>query len=179
MAHGEDEISSHEVNHPPQRVPLSHQHLIDRLHRRFGKAKVGLASVPFADVTVDEQACSAYGLCAFFCPTAALHFGTSVYGFAIHFRPDHCINCDLCKVACPEDAIRIDESVNVVRLMNQEGITLVEGELAACSVCGAEIAQRNDNSLYHSCRHGAGRVTSLHDGADLMADLLSRLTLPS
>lgn len=162
----------------PQRVPPSHLLLLDRLRQMSsdGDRLLTADSTPFADIEIDVQACSACGLCAYFCPTNALQFDAEGQEFAVWFRADRCIGCGLCKVACPEDAIHFGETVTVERLLAQEEHVLAEGGLAPCTVCGVDTAVHGEQHLCHSCRHGAGTVQPLRDDAGLMADLLSRIT---
>jgi ferredoxin len=164
---------------PPQidGVPLSHQRLVEQIRCMSSGDEAQLAAtlVPFAEVQIDEHACSACALCAHFCPTAALQFEVAEQEFAIRFRADRCIGCTLCRVACPDDAIQVAGTISLDKLFFQHEQALVTGELAPCVQCGAVTAVCDGEPLCHACRHGAGRVTSLRDGAGLMADLLSRI----
>jgi ferredoxin len=172
-----DEPASPEGNRLPQRVPLSHRRLLEQLRRISTKREeLFAASIAFADVQIDEQACSACALCAHFCSTAALQFDVSEQEFAIHFSANRCIGCNLCQIACPEDAIQISDTLTLERLFAQDDQVLITGDLVPCTRCRAHTAGRDGQHLCHSCRHGAGLVTSLRDDAGLMTDLLSRIT---
>jgi ferredoxin len=168
-----------EDDHSLQRVPPSHLCLLDHLRHILpeGEAVLATASLPFAEVEIDAEACSACGLCARFCPTAALRFDTSADEFAVRFQADRCIGCNLCQIACPEDALQFGETISVESILAQDAQVLIAGQLATCSVCGAKTSVHDGAPLCHSCRHGAGMVTSLRDDAGLMADLLSRISI--
>jgi ferredoxin len=164
----------------PQNAPASRARLLAELSQLNLDPKCSLArsSLPFADVQVNRDRCSACGLCARFCPTAALQFSADKRLFALSFQTAHCIDCGICLQACPEDAIQLAETIPAVDLTMPAPNLLIDGSLTLCVDCGQPTAHRSDNTDPHrcySCRQGTGLVRSLHDGAGLMADLLSRI----
>ncbi|GBD85892.1 ferredoxin [bacterium BMS3Abin02] len=130
--------------------------------------------VPFADVRIDPDACTACGACVQFCPTDALMMPPGDEDFAISFLPASCLDCGICAVACPDSAVSFGdriEGLNNVR-------TLVAGALAACESCETPTVSKvgaDGRILCTWCRHGAGAVRPLHDEAGLFDDLLGRL----
>lgn len=63
-------------------------------------------------------------------------------------------------------------------MVSDEAAALVKGIRVKCRQCGAPTAKRPgapEAALCYVCRQGGGVVQPLHDGAGLMADLLSRL----
>ena len=138
------------------------------------------AKAPFAQVSVGAVRCSGCGLCAHFCPTAALAWTVAETDsedggamFALGFHVAACVACPICTLACPEGAIRLTDGVTAAALV-EASPPLVTGQLVACRDCGALTAEMPGDSRCHVCRHSAGPVTPLHDGAGLMADLLRR-----
>lgn len=85
----------------------------------------------FAQVSINEAACTKCGKCAFFCPTGALQFhGTparpAVMGVAAHttdafhtFRTCDCVNCGLCADSCEQHALTLGK-VNAKSLFELE-----------------------------------------------------------
>lgn len=142
-------------------------------------ASLNVATLPFADVQIDPESCSACGLCARFCPTGALYFTAEAAQFSVTFQPAICIDCSLCTVACPEDAILMGDTLSTAALVTTEWQPLVAGRLTECQQCGVPTAQWPDDQAAvrcYACRQGAGVVRPLHDEAGLMADLLTKLS---
>lgn len=169
----------------PHRVPPARRALQQRLatlnaaqEQSATPALVDVTALPFTNVQVDTQACSACALCARFCPTGALTFSAEAHEFSLHFQAAICIDCGICALACPEDAIMLDNTLPIAAIVGDEEAVLVEGTRIKCRQCGASTAKRLDTpaaALCYACRQGIGVVQPLHDGAGLMADLLSRL----
>ncbi|RLT45141.1 MAG: hypothetical protein DWI57_01475 [Chloroflexi bacterium] len=177
----------------PRRLPHSRKELLAHLSGLViedglsQEAEIGLADLPFAVVGVDADACSACGLCSRFCPTGALHFDGPGVGaltsykdaaYALDFQARLCIDCAICQVACPEEAIAFGDSLRTEQLLSARAESLVAGKMTACITCGAPVAEHIQPSRCHVCRQGAGKVTPLHDGAGLMTDLLRRSNEP-
>jgi ferredoxin len=137
-----------------------------------------VADLPFAAVQVDPAGCSACGLCARLCPTGALQFTAEENHFTLSFQAAICIDCPICTVACPEDAVRLGETLAVIALVSEEWQSLVTGQLTPCTQCGVPTAVQAGESTparCYACRQGAGAVQPLRDEAGLMADLLARV----
>lgn len=163
----------------PHRVPPSRGRLYTQL-KRLGKPAeepVAAAGLPFTDVQVNADACSACGLCARFCPTGALHFLAEDETFELRFRSNICIDCGICATTCPEDAVRFGPQLPVSALIENEPAMLVAGTLIACAGCGEATAARGDadRPRCYSCRAGTEPMVPLRDTAGLMADLRRRL----
>ena len=139
-------------------------------------------TAPFGRVGVDPVTCSGCGLCAHFCPTGALTWSVTEPdgadgrpAFALSFAASACVACPICTLACPEHAVRLTHSITAAMLADASPpARLVTGRLVACRDCGALTAETPGEARCHVCRHRAGPVTPLHDGAGLMADLLKR-----
>jgi Fe-S-cluster-containing hydrogenase component 2 len=162
----------------PQQTPASRRRLLTPLTswQSATDGELPAARTPFGAVELDAARCSACGLCARFCPTGALQFASSDEQFTLSFHAAACIDCGICTVACPEGAMRMDATVALDAILRDEADICAAGVLTPCTVCG--VATRADANAQavrcHACRQGAGAVTSLHDEAGLMADLLNR-----
>lgn len=164
----------------PQRTPASRVDLLAQLAHLnlLGAEQIATTPLPVAAVQVDESACSACGLCARFCPTGALHFDVEDDRFALVFQAAVCVDCAICVLACPEQAIHLGDTLCPSALAAGYTETLVAGALTPCGECGAPTAYAvsdDGGARCYACRHGAGIVRSLRDGAGLMDDLLSRI----
>ncbi len=154
---------------PPQRANL----LAQLANWRPPVVDACSSSVPYAGVMIDSAMCSACGLCARFCPTAALRFDVGDGGFGIGFRAARCVDCGLCAIACPEDAIEFGPTIAAAELVAGPDRLVAEGEVAECVDCGAVTAKAADSSpLCSSCRQGHGTIRPLSDGRGLMADIV-------
>ncbi|MFQ5593898.1 MAG: 4Fe-4S binding protein [Anaerolineae bacterium] len=164
----------------PHWIPATRERLYSQL-KHLGAAvdvPIKTAGIPFADVNVDGDACSACALCARFCPTGALSFVANTDSFVLYFRSTTCIDCEICAVACPEDAVSFGPRLEAVALIDNERRPLVAGHLAPCVGCheptAAPIAEAVEPRCY-VCRQGTDPVSPLRDSAGLIADLVQRL----
>ncbi len=100
--------------------------------------------IPVADVAIDSSLCSACGLCARFCPTETITFLNDGQQFALSFQPLLCLgqNCNICPLACPEDAISTKPAAILSDLLTRK--PLVAGDLTLCQMCKETIAMRPD-----------------------------------
>lgn len=164
----------------PQRVPAVRERLLELLASLAPAPEQTMPAgdTPFASVQVHAVRCSGCALCARFCPTGALDFASEEESFRLQFQPALCLDCHICVVACPEDAVQLGDTLNPSDLTAQAAALLVEGTLTRCVDCGAPTARYVSNeqpARCYACRQGAGVVRSLHDEAGLMADLLQRI----
>ncbi|RME48576.1 MAG: 4Fe-4S dicluster domain-containing protein [Chloroflexi bacterium] len=168
----------------PHRIPASRERLYSQL-KRLGtpsEAPVDSAGIPYADVIVDGDACSACRLCARFCPTGALRFVADEESFVLYFRSTICIDCGICAVACPEDAVSFGPQLSPAALIDNEPRPLVAGNLTPCAGCGEltaappnGVGEADSGLLCHVCRQGTLPAAPLKDTAGLIADLLKGL----
>ena len=165
----------------PHYLPVSRQ----RLHRQLAhlgepvEELLETAGLPFANVRIDANACSACRLCARFCPTEALHFVDDAKSFGISFKATLCLDCGICAVACPENAVSFESQIRARDLVSDERQWLVVGHSIPCAGCGELTAIRGDEadgqSFCYSCRGRGGQISPFEDNTGLMADLLQRL----
>ena len=169
----------------PQRIPQERQRLFRQL-KRLGTPVVEplpAATVPFAEILIDGDACSACRLCARFCPTGALHFATDAERFALYVKPALCLDCGLCAAACPENAIRFGTAIAPEALIADRWKLLATGRLAPCIGCGeatalheAAEAEAEDEPWCHVCRYGGRTAMPSNDIAALIAGFDRRPT---
>lgn len=168
----------------PHRIPASRARLYSQLKKLGTRSEepIKTAGMPFADVNVDTDACSACGLCARFCPTGALSFVTDAESFVLSFRSAICIDCGICAAACPEDAVSFGSQLAAAPLIDSESHPLLASQLAPCSGCGQPTALRSSDASQpdeeprcYVCRQGTDPMTPLRDTAGLIADLVRRL----
>ncbi len=149
----------------PHRIPPTRGHLFGQL-KPLGKPPgktVETAGLPFADVAVDGESCSACGLCARFCPTGALGFVAEVKHFVLSFTPAICVDCGICALICPEDAVSFGELLAAAALVDTEPRRLAAGDLVACSGCSELMAVPpggtdgvDGGPRCYVCRHSVG-----------------------
>jgi ferredoxin len=98
---------------------------------------------PFGEVLVDQTRCTLCMACVRVCPRKALRGETVCDGgapAALAFVENDCVQCGLCREACPESAVTLaprfvfDPAVRTgVRMIN-------ESDMALCLNCGAPVA---------------------------------------
>lgn len=95
---------------------------------------------PFGEVHVDRDACTLCMACVSVCPAQALRDGDEAP--QLRFVEANCVQCGLCRTACPERAISLAprivygrDAVFATRVLNEE-------EPFRCVVCGKPFATR-------------------------------------
>ena len=92
-------------------------------------ASVATESLPFANVAINPDACTACGLCSRFCPTGALSFSNGDGVFQIDFAPAACVDCGICALACPTHALHYTGAVPLSALADGSPNLLVQGKV--------------------------------------------------
>jgi len=96
---------------------------------------------PFGRIEIDAGACTLCQSCVAVCPSGALTPGDGLP--QLGFFEDRCLQCGLCRGACPEDAIRLE-----ARLLNDPAArrrrrVLHEEPPFCCRSCGKPFATRS------------------------------------
>ncbi len=116
---------------------------LDHLHARAPSPVdvVPLAAgAPFGQVIVNQQRCTLCLACVGVCPTRALNDNPERP--QLGFTEVNCVQCGLCRVTCPEDAITLAPRLNFAPAANSK-ITLKEEEPFGCIRCGKPFATRS------------------------------------
>ena len=119
---------------------------------RDAESRPGL---PIAEVTIEPDRCSACGLCARTCPTAAIAFTEDRDGFQLTFQASHCLGlrCNLCQQVCPEAALATKPAAADPAWLAATPRELAAGRLIPCKTCGAPVAARpNRPPTCFACR---------------------------
>jgi ferredoxin len=93
-------------------------------------------------VSIDDTTCTLCGQCAKICPTNALRESYEDEIISISFDAKACVNCRQCVAECPEirrGAISVRGLIDTRRLAAGR-LTLNEGTVASCEICGNAIA---------------------------------------
>jgi len=106
--------------------------LIESLSAKTNKLPdVKLPSKEFGFVTIDST-CTICDACTGVCPTESILKDEN----KIIFNHGMCINCGLCKEACPEHAIEVVGMLDTARLLSNEKLVLASSNLMYCARCG-------------------------------------------
>jgi ferredoxin len=93
----------------------------------------------FGTVRLDSERCTLCQACVTVCPTGALRAETGGSHSQLLFRELDCIQCGLCREACPEAALELQPRL----LLRDEALCfrrICEQELASCPECGRPVA---------------------------------------
>jgi ferredoxin len=198
----ETTASQDEAGQPPgKNLPAARVRLLEHV-QSWDAAMDGVVTVnktPFASPRIDKGACTACGLCVQLCPTGALLFRSTAARsgpgersaraarfrgageWSLSLQPARCIDCGICAVACPEDAVSYGEVLPAAALASNDDHPLVAGTLTACSSCGVATAVRagDQQPLCSLCRAAPVQAGPASDSAGLMADLTQKLSPPN
>ena len=100
------------------------------------------AGTPFGEVDVDRNACTLCHACVNLCPTSALVAETAPVPKLL-FIEAHCVQCGLCEVGCPEDAITLRPRIAADPHTRNASRLLHEDELARCTSCSTPFIGRS------------------------------------
>jgi ferredoxin len=93
---------------------------------------------PFGAIEVDPSRCTLCMACAGVCPVSAI--SGSDTGHQLRFVESECVQCGLCRQACPEQAIRLVPRMRY--RVQADGHLLHQEEPFRCICCGAPFATR-------------------------------------
>ena len=98
------------------------------------------AGAPFGTIEVDRQACTLCLSCTSVCPTHAVFAGNDEP--KLLFNETQCVQCGICSLACPENAITLKPRLLADPELRQRHVTLHEEEPLCCVSCGKPFATR-------------------------------------
>ncbi len=140
---------------------------LDHLHAEASAAVDVLplaAGSPFGGIILDGPKCTLCLSCVGVCPTGAI--GSSKDKPLLSFQESSCIQCDLCRVTCPENAIALAPRLLFGAPWRQRRV-LKEEEPFVCIRCGkpfgtaAMIAKMIERLGNHPMFQGPGRLDLL------------------
>lgn len=99
------------------------------------------AGAPFGEIKVDKKACTLCMSCVGVCPASAVRDGQGLP--QLNFHEWSCVQCGLCEVACPEDAITLNPRFLYESRQREHVRTLHEEEPFCCIVCGKPFATQS------------------------------------
>jgi ferredoxin len=144
---GSDEAARPSTNH---RLIMTALAKLDQPHPALSApvfAGLGLASI-----VVDDDTCTACGVCARACPTAALYFTEEDQVFRLSFAAPNCIGCELCAHVCMPESITVEHNPSWDQLFPDEvPVTLLTGPLTSCERCHSRFFARDGQRYCAIC----------------------------
>ena len=104
----------------------------------------------WGNITVDETACSACGICVTVCPTGALEQGSENDCWVLSFVSSACTKCSLCIEACPEEAIDYDRHWSLADLLDDDARAVAQIQMTTCFACG-EVIPASQGQMCPTC----------------------------
>ena len=95
-------------------------------------------SAPYGTIRIKGEACTLCMACVAVCPAASLVDGGAQP--ELHFSEANCVQCGLCRQACPENAIRLSPRFVYDREAARELQVLHTEEIFCCIECGEPYA---------------------------------------
>lgn len=100
------------------------ERLMDSLDQIGTPVQDTVSSRQFATVSIDEEKCSACGMCAVFCPTGALKKSDEKpedgVGSYLEFQAFDCVNCRVCADVCMKKCLKTSTEVSSDELFDFE-----------------------------------------------------------
>jgi ferredoxin len=91
---------------------------------------------PWARVTVDEDGCTACGICVSVCPTDAIEITERGENQVLLLRPSACTNCSLCREACIEGVLDYSNEIRIADILQDQAEVIATIKPAWCAICG-------------------------------------------
>lgn len=95
---------------------------------------------PFGEIIIDPNTCTLCMACVAVCPAKALYDGGEIP--QIRFLEAHCVQCGLCRCACPENAIRLSPRMVFDPKARSSLRTLNQAETYCCVACSRPFATK-------------------------------------
>ncbi len=108
----------------PQFNPVRRMRVLDAMDALGASVEPAVDTRLFGAVEIDEQACSACGMCTVFCPTGALKKSEIApedgEGSFLEFSAADCVQCNLCADACLKKCLTVSSVVPTDQLFDFE-----------------------------------------------------------
>ena len=122
-------------------IDALYEHAFNTLNRQLPAMVTLSAGSPFGAAGIDEKSCTLCMSCVSACPGKALQSGQDVP--QLRFIESNCLQCGLCTLTCPEDAIWITPRLLFDREARNRIVTLHEEEPFCCVSCGKPFATKS------------------------------------
>lgn len=114
---------------------------------------------PWGVLRIDEQACTACGVCVDVCPTVAMSQAREGEEHVLSFDSGSCTNCGLCSEACPATAISFEDQVPLAEIFASRSREVARIGLTGCVLCGDLIPAQAAGGTCATCaKRGAWSV---------------------
>jgi ferredoxin len=114
-------------------LELALDHLVERAPSHPDAIELPAAGAPFGTVEVDKDKCTLCLSCVSACPAGALQDNAVLP--QLRFIEKNCVQCGLCAITCPEDAITLKPRL-LLTSARKEARVLNETQPYACVRCG-------------------------------------------
>jgi ferredoxin len=105
----------------------------------------------WGNIKIDGNKCTACGACFQICPTGAISEKSENGRKLIYFNSYLCSNCSLCREACLNKAIDVEEDFNLADMLKDKEKIVAEISLTSCAFCGEKI-RAGTEKLCHTCQ---------------------------
>ena len=95
---------------------------------------------PFGEILIDPNTCTLCMACVAVCPAKVLYDGGEIP--QIRFLEAHCVQCGLCRRACPENAIHLSPRMIFDSKARSFPRILIQAETFCCVACGRPFATK-------------------------------------
>ena len=126
------------------------QELLDKATSAGEPQRESKARSVFDCVKIDQERCSACGICVTLCPTGALARSVDDGWLSHHFDASLCNGCRLCAEACQENAISFASHARVCDMREKTPVALTRMKMATCAICGEQI-RKSEGSFCVTC----------------------------
>ncbi|MFT5665721.1 MAG: ferredoxin [Gammaproteobacteria bacterium] len=116
---------------------------LDHLYKHSAKNQVMVdlpQGAPFGAAVIDEESCTLCMACVGACPGKALQDGSNREVPEVFFIESNCIQCNVCTLTCPEQAITLTPRIIFDREQRNRSRALSQDTPFGCITCGKPFA---------------------------------------